>query len=208
MKGTTHAVVGAAAGFAVANYYQASPATTLILVGLGGISGLMPDMDIDGTLRNKITISHKVFRTVAQLIGVLMMVYSFLNGNLQEQIYGAAIGAAILLLSLFIKKKHMLTITGGAVLVGGISLQENWLLLLGIFIIISSLISHRSYTHSIVGILFYGIISWQFAQATQIEGAYYTCLLAYISHIICDSRFLPANKRGVKLFLPLSSKEL
>ncbi|PKG25425.1 metal-dependent hydrolase [Niallia nealsonii] len=208
MKGTSHAIVGAATGFVVANYYQATPATTILLVGLGGISGLMPDMDIDGTLRNRITISHKVFRTVTQIIGILMILYSFLNGTSQEQIYGAAIGASILLLSLFIKKKHMLTITGAAVLVGGISLQENWLLLLGIFIIISSLIAHRSYTHSIIGILFYSIISLQFEQSTQIEGAYYTCLLAYISHIICDSRFLPVNKRGVKLFLPFSSKDL
>ncbi|MGP7818975.1 metal-dependent hydrolase [Niallia sp. 01092] len=208
MKGTSHAVVGAATGFIVANYVQANPTDTLLLVGFGGISGLMPDMDIDGKLSNKITLSHKVFQTIAQVIGLMMIMYSFYKGSVNEMIYGIGLGGMIIFISYRLKQRHMLTVTGIGVLLGGISLDEKWLMLLGVYIIISSFISHRTYTHSILGIIFYGFIAFQFEQSIKIEGVYYTCLLAYISHLFCDFRFLPFNKRGVKLFLPISSKEI
>ncbi|MFT8320736.1 MAG: metal-dependent hydrolase [Bacillus sp. (in: firmicutes)] len=208
MKGTSHAVVGAATGFIVANSIQATPTTTVVLVGLGGISGLMPDMDIDGKLSNKITLSHQVFKNLAQVIGLLMIFYSVYKGSVQDMLYGIGLGSAIILISYLLKQRHMLTVTGIGVLLGGISLQELWLTLLGFFIIISSFIPHRSYTHSILGIIYYGYIAFLLEQSIKIEGVYYTCLLAYISHLVCDFRLLPFNKRGVKLFLPLSSKEI
>ncbi|WP_445486541.1 metal-dependent hydrolase [Niallia sp. 03133] len=208
MNGTSHAVAGAATGFIVANSMQTTPETTLFLVGLGGISGLMPDMDIDGTLSNKITLSHKVFRTVAQVIGLMMVFYSIYEGTLTEKLYGIGLGIGIFFISYLLKQRHMLAVTGVGVFLGGVSLQEKWLMLLGIYIIISSFVSHRSYTHSILGIIFYGYIAFLLEQSLKVEGVYYTCLFAYISHLFCDCRFLPFNKRGIKLFLPLSSKEL
>ncbi|WP_308160780.1 MULTISPECIES: metal-dependent hydrolase [unclassified Bacillus (in: firmicutes)] len=45
MNGTSHAVIGSATGFIVANTFQTSPSATLLFVGLGGVSGLMPDLD-------------------------------------------------------------------------------------------------------------------------------------------------------------------
>ena len=42
--------LGATVGFLTANTLQTDPTTTLFLVGIGGVSGLMPDMDIDGKL--------------------------------------------------------------------------------------------------------------------------------------------------------------
>src|SRR5690625_7893904 len=77
MNGTAHAAIGAAGGFIVANTLHTDPVTTVFLVGLGGVSGLIPDLDIDGKLRGRITLSHKVIRTVAQLIGMMMIFYSF-----------------------------------------------------------------------------------------------------------------------------------
>ena len=181
---------------------------TLLLVGLGAVSGLMPDLDIDGKLRNKITLSHKVIQAAAQLIGILLIIYSFYEENNMERWMGIGIGFGMMTLSAFIKQKHMLIISGVGVLAGGFSLQENWLLLLGIYILIASLVSHRSYTHSILGIVFFGFIAFNLERSIGIEGVYYACLGGYISHLVADMKLFPFNKRGIKLFLPLSSKEI
>ncbi|MEH6987649.1 metal-dependent hydrolase [Cytobacillus firmus] len=208
MNGTAHAAIGAAAGYVVANTVHASPSTTLLLVGLGSVSGLIPDLDIDGKLRDRLTLSHEIVKTVAQIIGILMIIYSFYEGSPKEKWLGMAIGIGMTAISAKIRQKHMLTITGIGVLAGGFSLQELWLILFGIYILIASFVSHRSYTHSVLGVVFFAFISSRFEMSLGIEGVYYTCLAGYISHLIADLKILPFNKRGVKLFLPLSSKEI
>ena len=208
MNGTAHAAIGAATGFIVANTFQVSPSETALFVGLGAVSGLMPDLDIDGKLRGKITLSHKLIRMAAQLIGILMIFYSFYEGSATEKWLGLGIGLGIMVISGFIKQKHMLTITGIGVLAGGFSLAEIWLILLGVYIIIASIVSHRSYTHSILGVLFFGVIASKLEISLGIDGVFYACLCGYISHLIADLKILPFNKRGIKLLLPVSSVEL
>lgn len=208
MNGTAHAVIGSATGYIVANTYQTSPYATLLFVGLGAVSGLMPDLDIDGKLRGKITLSHKMVRLSAMIIGLLMIFYSVLEKMAAERWMGVGIGLLIVLVASLIKQKHMLTISGIAVLLGGLSLGELWIILLGIYFIIASLTSHRSYTHSILGVVFFGIIAFHLESSLGILGVFYTCLAGYISHLIADLKILPFNKRGIKLFLPLTSKEL
>ena len=208
MNGTAHTAIGAATGFMIANTFENEPSVTLLLVGLGAVSGLMPDLDIDGKLRNKITLSHKVIQAAAQLIGILLIIYSLYEGRNVERWAGIGIGVSMMILSAFIKQKHMLMISGAGVLAGGFSLQENWLLLLGIYLIVASLVSHRSYTHSILGIVFFGFIAFHLESSLGIDGVYYTCLGGYVSHLVADMKLFPFNKRGVKLFLPFSSKEI
>ena len=208
MNGTAHTAIGAAAGFIVANTFQTDLTSTFVLVGLGGISGLMPDLDVDGKLRNKITLSHKIIETVAKLIGILMIFYSFYDSEGTEKWIGSGIGICMIILSTLIKQKHMLTITGIGVITCGISLQESWLILLGIYLLIASFISHRSYTHSILGVIFFGIIASRLEASIGIEGVFYSCLSGYVSHLIADMKIFPFNKRGIKLFLPISSKEI
>ena len=208
MKGTAHAAIGAGAGFIVANTGQTDLTTTLILVGLGSISALIPDLDVDGKLRNKITLSHEIIKWAAQIIGILLATYSLYSGTGTEKWIGIAIGVSMFLLSSFIKQRHMLLITGAGVIAGGFSLQESWLVLLGIYFVIASFVSHRSYTHSILGILFFGLIASRFEASIEIDGVFLTCLAGYISHLIFDMKIFPFNKRGIKLFLPFSSKEI
>jgi inner membrane protein len=208
LNGTSHAVIGSATGFIVAQTFHASPTETLLFVGLGGVSGLMPDLDIDGKLRGKITLSHKVIRLSALIIGLLMILYSFIEKPIEERWLGVGIGLLIVVVASFIKQKHMLTITGMAVLVGGFSLDELWLILLGIYLVIASFSSHRSYTHSILGIVFFGVIASNLEASLGIHGVFYTCCGGYISHLIADLKILPFNKRGIKPFLPLSHKEI
>lgn len=201
-------LIGAGVGFIASNSYQTDPTGTLLFVGIGAVAGLMPDIDIDGKLTNKITFSHKMIQYIAQVIGFLMMIYSYIEGGGKEKWIGVAIGIGILVLSTKLTQRRMLTVTGVAVLLGGLSLQEPWLLLLGIFIIIASFVPHRSYTHSLLGLVFFGVIAYQFEQSIAIEGVYKVAVAAYASHLIADMKFLPMNRRGVKLFLPLSSKEI
>ncbi|WP_249870473.1 metal-dependent hydrolase [Oceanobacillus saliphilus] len=208
MNGTAHVAIGSAVGFIVATNSGSSPTETFILVGLGAISGLMPDLDVDGKLRNRITFSHKVIQSVAQLIGILMIIYSIFEGSAENRYLGMGIGLAMLILSSFIKQRHMLMITGIGVIAGGISLHEIWLLLLGIYILIASYVSHRSYTHSIIGVIFFGVIASKLEISLGIEGVFQACLAGYISHLIADSKFLLVNRRGIKLFLPFSSVEM
>lgn len=207
MNGTSHAVIGSATGFIVANTVQSTPSETLLLVSIGAVSGLIPDLDIDGKLRGKITLPHQMIQLSAQVIGIMMILYSFFDRTALERWMGVGIGILILFIASLIKQKHMLTITGIAVLMGGISLEERWIILLGIYIMIASFTSHRSYTHSILGVIFFGIIAADLETSLGINGLFYTCIGGYISHLLADLKILPVNKRGVKLFLPLSSKE-
>src|SRR5699024_4093634 len=207
MNGTSHAAIGAAGGFIVANALHSDPPTTVFLIGLGSVSGLVPDLDIDGKLSGRITFSHKVIRTVARLIGFMMIFYSFYGGTGPERLIVAVIGVLIIGIASSIKQKHMLMITGAGVLTGGISLEETWLMLMGVYIILASFVAHRSYIHSIVGVVFFAVIASKREASLGINGVYYTCLIGYTSHLIADSKLLPFNKRGIKLFLPISSKE-
>ncbi|HLR02222.1 MAG TPA: metal-dependent hydrolase [Virgibacillus sp.] len=208
MKGTSHVIIGAATGFIVASYSQANPETTIALVGIGGFSGLVPDLDIGGKLRSKLTKPHASIRHTAQLIGLLLMVYSFLIKNDTHPYFGMGIGAVIFVLASMFKQKHMLMITGIGVLAGGYFLEENWVLLFGTYILMASLTPHRSYTHSLIGLVFFGIIGYQFEQSLVMEGVFYTCLLGYVSHLVADSKLVPFNKRGVPLFLPFTKTEI
>ena len=207
MNGTAHAAIGGAAGFITANAFQTEVSVTCLLVGLGTVAALVPDLDIDGKLRGKITLSHKVIRSIAQLIGLLMIFYSIYEGSDNRQYLGMGIGLAMLVIASRLKQKHMLPLTSIGVIAGGFSLQEIWLILFGIYILIASFVSHRSYTHSIVGVVFFGFIAMKLETSLGVQGVYYTCLAGYISHLLADSKIFPFNKRGIKLFLPVSSKE-
>ena len=207
MNGTTHATVGAATGFIIANTTQVDLSTTFIFIGLGTVSALIPDLDIDGKLRGKLTLSHKMMQSITQLIGVLMIIYSYFEVENSSKYIGMGIGVVILFFSSILKQKHMLTLTAIGLIIAGSSIQEIWLILFGVYTLIASFIPHRSYTHSILGLVFFGFIAKYLEGSLGIQGIYYVCLISYGSHLILDSKFLPFNKRGIKLFLPVSSKE-
>lgn len=208
MNGTAHMVIGAGAGLLVAQYLQAAPAETLLFIGAGGISGLIPDLDVDGKLRNTFTSSHKFLMSLAQLIGIAVIVYSWWAGTDAEMWRGIAAGLAIMLVSVFIKKRHLLTVAGAGALAGGLFLDENWLWLFGIYIIIASLVPHRSYTHSLLGVAFFAIILYYLQISFAREGILLAGTGGYTSHLIADMKWLPFNKRGVKLLLPFSKNEI
>ncbi|WP_409252576.1 metal-dependent hydrolase [Bacillus sp. SCS-153A] len=207
MNGTAHMIIGAGTGFLAAHYIQAPPADTIVLIGAGGVSGLIPDLDVDGKLSNTFTSSYKFLMTLVQLMGIAVIVYSWWSGAGQEMWKGISAGLGMMLVSAFIKKRHLLTVAGGGALAGGIFLAETWLLLFGVYIVIASLVSHRSYTHSLIGLAFFVVIAYYLQASIKTEGILLACAGGYASHLISDMRWLPFNKRGIKLFLPVSRKE-
>src|SRR5699024_420578 len=152
MNGTSHTIIGAATGFIIASNFQSTPEATIALVGLGGIAGLIPDLDIGGKLRNKITMPQIYIRRIAQFISILLIIYSFFMKTGTSSYIGAGIGVGMFLAACMFKQKHMLMITGIGVFSVGYFLKENWILLFGIYIFIASISPHRSYTHSLLGL--------------------------------------------------------
>lgn len=207
LKGTAHFILGAATGFAVAYSLQSDPTITMMFVGLGGVAGLFPDIDSNGKLSNKITFSHKFIRTLIQMIGLLILLYSYIKYSDMLRWTGIGIGIVIFFLAISITQRLMLTITGIGVIAAGVYFTEIWALLLGIFITVASFIAHRSYTHSLLGVIFFGVIAYLFQVRIGVNGVFITCMFGYISHLIADMKVFPFNKRGVRWFMPFSKKE-
>src|SRR5699024_836190 len=134
--------------------------------------------------------------------------YSFYEGTGTEKYIGIGIGLGMVGIASSIKQKHMLTITGVGVLAGGLSLEEIWLILLGTYIIVASVVAHRRYTHSVVGVIFFAMIAFKLEESLGIDGVYYACLVGYINYFVAHSKLLPVNKRGNKVFPPFSSNEI
>ncbi|MCG3088004.1 metal-dependent hydrolase [Sporosarcina cyprini] len=212
MDGTSHFVIGLAAG-AVAGF-QAShdPIAISVCTAIGGISGLAPDLDTNGLASNRITVSKKVAQAIMQLIGIsvfLLITYRFLTDGLSTPIlvYGA-IGLVLLIVSRLITQRRILTLTGVLVMLLGFVLHQSiGILLAGSYIIIASFLPHRSYTHSLLGVAFYGFILVQFHDQWPIEGMVAAGLAGYASHLIADMKILPMNRRGVKWFAPIWKRE-
>ncbi|MBB4823346.1 inner membrane protein [Sporosarcina luteola] len=212
MDGTSHFVIGLAAG-AVAGF-QASqdPVAIAACTAIGGISGLAPDLDTNGLASNRITVSKKVAQAVMQLIGIsvfLLITYRFLTDGLSSSllVYGV-IGLILLIVSRIITQRRILTLTGVLVMLLGFVLHQSiGILLAGSYIIIASFLPHRSYTHSLLGLAFYGMILIQLQEQWPIEGMLAAGLAGYASHLIADMKLLPMNRRGVKWFAPIWKRE-
>jgi inner membrane protein len=207
MKGITHLLIGAGAGFASATALDADGAVTVTMTCTAAVAALVPDLDTGGLLSNRITFSHKAIRNITIFIGLLLILYSMWNLYSQDRYIGLAIGAGIMLLSRVINKKFMLLITGIAVCLTGLYIGHTWIVMSGCYIGVASFLSHRTYTHSLIGLLYFYILMTFFEQETALFGTQLAGTAGYASHLLADSRIFPVNKRGVKLLLPIIKKE-
>ncbi|WP_100331088.1 metal-dependent hydrolase [Bacillus xiapuensis] len=208
MKGSAHLTIGGAAGLAAAMYLHTDPLATASLVGIGAVSGLAPDLDVNGKLSNRITISKKWLILFFALAGGLLAIYSYWDLSGMMQLAGILIGSGLILLPrLFIKQRTMLFLTGAAIGYAGFYMDLYWMMLLSGFIIVSSFLSHRTLTHSVIGLVYFGYIAWHFEQSVQVEGSFIAAVLAYASHLVADMKAWSFNKKGVKWFQPFVHKE-
>lgn len=211
MKGTAHVLIGAAAGAGICLYQDTSLLTIAIGATVGAVAGVIPDLDTNGLASNAVTLSKKKVKTPLFLMGIGVMFYAvfqLFSGSADTSFAKqAGIGAGMLILSMIMTQKRMLTITGAGVVMAGVALDWTWLLLFGIYVIIASFLPHRSYTHSLLGLLFFAVIAKMAQADLNLDGIYLAGITGYASHLIADMKILPMNRRGVKIFAPVWNKE-
>lgn len=209
MRGTSHMIVGAATGGALVYYGgDFTNVEAASIIATCSIASLIPDLDTNGKLTNKITIPVRLVTSLLFFLGVSLIIYSYANASGSDVWIGMGIGAALLVLPrFFIKRKTMLIVTGFCVLALGVNLFELWILGLGAYILICAFLPHRGLTHSIFGLLFFSWIAFEFQKTIAIEGIMNAAVLGYFSHLITDMKWVPFNRKGVKLFQPLLNKE-
>lgn len=209
MDGKTHFIVGGLVGIGVAKYIDVDLTTAVSFTLLGGCVGLVPDLDVKGTLSKRISLNKKWLILLLGLFGILLIAFSLDNNSGMERWLNMTAGIVLLTApSLFVKQKMMLLFTGLAVLVTGIAWQSTWLIMLGIYISIASRLPHRSYTHSLIGLAYFAVLGHYLELELQINGIMHVCIIGYASHLILDMKWLPRNRRGVKLLQPFSKLEL
>lgn len=213
MKGVSHLAIGAVTGIGIGLFEQVDPLTVGVFAVIGGICGLVPDLDTNGLAANKITLSKKMIKSPMLILGTLVILFALyqaltMSGFNEQFLYRIFVGGGLLLLATIITQKRMLTLTGAGVVASGVAMDMTvWVILLGVYMIMASFLPHRSYTHSIIGVIFFGIILYMAESALNMQGLFYVGLAGYVSHLIADMKLLPINKRGVKLFAPLWNKE-
>lgn len=206
MNGFAHSSIGAATGFVVATTTDASPMTTIILIGAGALSALIPDLDTNGKLSNSITLPYKSLKFLVMLAGLLILYITWFQHNGLDNWTGSSIGIVLLVASKYLNQRLMLTITGIGVFWAGIYLVNLLMILFGIYIVVASFLKHRSYTHTLLGLVYFTYIAYLFASEMKIPALFQTTVLGYASHLIADMKLIPLNKQGVKLFMPFSHK--
>ncbi|MCR2822842.1 metal-dependent hydrolase [Lederbergia panacisoli] len=209
MDGKTHFIVGGIAGIGVASYVGAELPTAISFTLLGACVGLVPDLDVKGTLSNKISLNKNWIITLLGLLGLLIIVNSFIVYKDVDRWLGFGLGLALMIIPPFlIKQKYMLLLTGATSLILGIYQQNTWLMLLGIYICIAALLPHRSLTHSFIGLFYFSLIGYFLEKDFQINGILLVCTVSYASHLLLDMKIFRKNRRGVKLFQPFSKLEI
>lgn len=209
MRGTSHAVVGLAAGGALAYAGDYSSTETMFIIGTAVISALAPDLDTNGKLTNRLIISPHLIQGIFAMIGIAILAASYFQLLGIEKWLGYAIGAALVILpTIFITPKVMLIGSGVGILTTGVYLMEIWIISFGVFVTIAAFLPHRGLTHSIWGLLFFSWIAFGFQNYAGVEGVWVAGTLGYLSHLITDMKFMPLNRRGVKWFQPFINKEI
>lgn len=206
MNGFAHSAIGFGIGFAIAESADADPLTTVILIGAGSLSALVPDLDINGKLTNRLALPHQFLKTATFLAGCLVIYLSWAYGPEPDKWKGMLLGVALVGTSQWISKRFMLSLTGVIVVIIGFLAAKTWLMLFGGYIFIASFLSHRSYTHSLLGLAYFAVIAWLLAEDVRMPDLFLACTLGYLSHLAADMKWIPVNKRGIRLFLPFSKK--
>lgn len=208
MKGTSHAIIGGFVGglVSVGVGNDVMSLDTGVLVILGSVAGLVPDLDTNGKLSNNITISHKIFKVLSIIVGLFAMLYSLFIGVGVEKVLGIIIGVVLIVTTRYITQKRMLTLTGVGVLLLGIIVSKLWVILLGIYVVVASMLGHRTYTHSLIGLIYFWYIAYLIGlEFYKIEGLFLVLILGYVSHLVADLKVF--NRQGVKLLRPFINIE-
>lgn len=208
MNGKAHAATGLVVGLGVSYFSGLDLTEGAIVTTATTAASLAPDLDTAGTLANKVVRPFQTAINVIYSLLFFLFVNLFMRMNFSKE---AVIGALTLIVAGFLIKripvKIQLLIMSFAIGMVGFHFEYYSIVWVGSFIAIAALLPHRSYTHSILGLLFFVYISYQLQSDFQINNLFLGLVLGFISHFVLDSRFIPGNKMGVKLFMPFSNKQ-
>lgn len=204
MNGKTHAVAGLATGIGISYFSGLGLAESIAVTSTATIAALAPDLDTAGSLTHRLT---KPFRFLNGILFSLLLIVIFgsylFNKASSEMLVG---GGVIFLMLFFLKRipiKFQLLIMAIVIGIIGYHYDYSSIYLFAIFIGVASLLPHRSYTHSLIGLICFSYITHQASIELGIEQLFLAGLLGYVSHLLLDSKLIPGNRRGIKILLPL-----
>src|SRR5699024_7046161 len=121
--------------------------------------GLVPDLDTNGKLSGKMTLSHTFVRTIMMIVGLIIAFYSVfgLDDFSIKNVIGVGVGSIMFMASKFVTQKRMLMVTGIGITLAGIALGVVWIIMLGAYVVIASNLGHRTYTHSLIGLVYFAV---------------------------------------------------
>ncbi|HLR15541.1 MAG TPA: metal-dependent hydrolase, partial [Bacillota bacterium] len=76
------------------------------------------------------------------------------------------------------------------------------IVLFAIYVGVASLLPHRSYTHSLIGLVCFSYIAYKASIDFGVEQLFLAGSLGYLTHLLLDSRYIPGNRRGISILLP------
>lgn len=202
MNGKTHLVAGLATGIGISYVSHVSGTDSVAITAVATMASLAPDLDTAGSLTHRLT---KPFRVVNRIGFILLFIFFFSSLSTEVRSEMLIGGIGVLLTLLFLKRitiKVQLFIM--AIVIGIIGYHYGYqsIILFAIYVGVASLLSHRSYTHSLIGIVCFSYIAYQASVDFEIEQLFVAGFLGYLSHLLLDSRLIPGNRRGIKILLP------
>lgn len=207
MTGPGHFVFGLAAGSLA--YTLSSMEVTIENVGMAlataSVSALAADLDEPNSkLSKKLTLNLKPTTLKAILIGLSVLVVTisyFAVGFMIAASIAAMLGIVGFTYGAGQGKirQMMLTVIGLLIAMAGLNFGYPFMIGLGAFIAVAPWTKHRTVTHTIWALAFWGWISFDFANTVGMQGLMYVGIVSYASHLVADS----LTKARVKWLWPL-----
>lgn len=215
MRGKAHLGIGLLAGIQAAILFH----IPITLEGMicSALCALLPDLDEENSTLSNHIVSPKISKRIRILILLfitmtitLLSVQFFLKVGIVNitVLYKIALGFSILLFFLLqswitnkLVKKILMTVVGGAILIGAFCFKLLWMFfIIGGIIAFIPWLKHRGWTHTVWAVMVIFLLLKQLDHFYQIKIAYVGAA-AYASHIFLGDLF---TYTGVKLFYPLS----
>ncbi len=203
MNGKAHLAVGLATGIGVSYFSQSTGAEAVVITSVATIASLAPDLDTAGSLTHRLTKPFRVVNRIAFMLLLSIFFVSYLSTEVSSEMLIGGIGVLLTLLLLKrITIKFQLFIMAMVIGIIGYHYGYYSIVLFALYVGVASLLPHRSYTHSLIGLVCFSYITYQASIDFGMEPLFLAGFLGYLSHLLLDSRCIPGNRRGIKILLP------
>jgi inner membrane protein len=205
MKGSTHLAIGGAIGVAACLYYPFHWSNALMYLSVAGVSAFSADLDGQNLLSSKLSKMSRWLRELSIWAGLLIIAFISYAYFSQDQLHPllAAIGITLSLLGFVTKegtvRNALVSLIGCALLYGGWTSKQDWLIEFGLFVAWVPWLDHRGMTHTLWAVVLWGVIGMGLEKQLGIDGIMIVAVTGYASHLLADS----LTPNGVKWLYPL-----